>query len=682
MTRRLALVIGNSEYQDAQLARLVTPAADAGDLAAVLRAAEIGGFDEVVALVNSSAPAVRRAIARLFADKKPDDLLLLYFSGHGVRDDRGLLYLAVQDTEHDLLNATAIPAAFITEEMDRSRSRRQVLILDCCHSGAFAHGAKGTPGLSVGTGAAFEGTGYGRVILTATDSTQYAWEGDQLIGSAENSVFTQCLLEGLHSGRADLDGDGNITLDELYDFVYEQVVSRTPKQTPRKFAYNQQGDVVVARNPKPAITPAELPPELRQALESPFSSVREGALRELERLVQGSRRGLVLAALEALKRLTQDDSRRLSAAAEAILADYAHSQRLPAEQQRQALEAAEPDRPARLETERLAAQRAEEARRAAERAAAEQAARERAERDRLAQERVAAEQAAQVKAEAEQKAIAERAAQDRRAAERRAQQEQLARQQHEAQLAAQARLEAEQTAAAGRAAREQAAHPVLAMPGPAGQAGRPAASAQPDDHGRPAAPNLALAVVLPTALVAIGYGLGWKLAHDVAIIIAGEDKSAVLKIVADAVNWTLGDVVGGAALGLLLRFFSRTRSWLAVLGLIIIWGSMAAAAWGFRQVANPLIGEEASVWIALTGLGLVDGLLLVALLRAGGNRMTGLQWLALPVGWSVALAAAILVNSASGWSADPWLLGLIGGAIGSAVTFWALAQPSTARPAS
>jgi uncharacterized caspase-like protein len=74
--------------------------------------------------------------------------------------------------------------------MDRSFSKSQVLVLDCCHSGAFAHGTKAAQGVSVGTAEAFEGTGLGRVILTATDSTQYAWDGDEIIGDAPNSLFT------------------------------------------------------------------------------------------------------------------------------------------------------------------------------------------------------------------------------------------------------------------------------------------------------------------------------------------------------------------------------------------------------------------------------------------------------------------------------------------------------------
>ena len=251
MSRKIALIIGNSEYDDQSLARLITPSEDVNDLVTALKSPDIGGFDEVVPLVNEAATFVRKSIARLFKEKSPDDLLLLYFSGHGVLDDQGQLYLAVKDTERDLLSGTAIPASFITGEMDRSRSKRQVLILDCCHSGAFARGTKGVPGASVGIASAFEGTGYGRVVLTASDATQYAWEGDQVIGQAENSVFTHYVIQGLQTGEADIDADGRITLDELYDYVYGQVVTKTPKQTPGKWSYKQQGDLVIARNPRP-----------------------------------------------------------------------------------------------------------------------------------------------------------------------------------------------------------------------------------------------------------------------------------------------------------------------------------------------------------------------------------------------------------------------------------------------
>jgi hypothetical protein len=249
MGRKLALIVGNSQYEDAGLARLSAPDADVHALAGVLRDSTIGAFDEVESVVDASFAHTRRAIARFFDGRKRDDLLLLYFSGHGVRDEYGHLHLAVRDTERSVLAATAIEASFITECMDRSASKRLVLVLDCCHSGAFSYGSKSAQGASVGTAVAFEGTGRGRVVLTATDATQYAWEGDTAIGAAQPSVFTRHVTEGLRTGAADLDGDGIITIDELYDYVYDQVLNDTAKQTPGKWAFGQQGDIVIARNP-------------------------------------------------------------------------------------------------------------------------------------------------------------------------------------------------------------------------------------------------------------------------------------------------------------------------------------------------------------------------------------------------------------------------------------------------
>jgi uncharacterized caspase-like protein len=213
---RLALIIGNSKHEDKELSRLVAPEVDVDKLTDVLRNPQIGGFDTVKTLINESVSTVLEEIARFYSKKKHDDLLLLYFSGHGLLDENGRLFLALNDTKREVLRGTAVSAAFITDEMNNCRSRRQVLILDCCHSGAFSRGSKGV-GADVGTAAAFEGTGYGRVVLTATDSTQYAWEGDQVIGQAESSLFTHYIIQGLQSGVADSNQDGAITLSEIYN---------------------------------------------------------------------------------------------------------------------------------------------------------------------------------------------------------------------------------------------------------------------------------------------------------------------------------------------------------------------------------------------------------------------------------------------------------------------------------
>jgi uncharacterized caspase-like protein len=326
---KYALVIANNQYSDPGLAQLSAPGQDAEDLARVLRSKEIGAFEEVKVLLNQPEPVVREAIDGFFTLKKSDDLLLLYFSGHGVRDEQGALYLAVTNTNRDRLRSTGIKSDFIRESMDQSRSRRQVLILDCCNSGAYAQGSKAAVGVTIGTRTAFEGTGYGRVILTATDATQFAWEGDKVIGKKEtsNSLFTHFLVKGLE-GEADQDGDGKITVDELYDYAYEQIVSRTPAQTPGKWSYKQQGEIILRQTAVEEIKPAALPSDLVTALESSYPSFREAAVRQLEELLRGKNAGLAISARAALERLAStDDSRRVADLASQALEPYRRNER-------------------------------------------------------------------------------------------------------------------------------------------------------------------------------------------------------------------------------------------------------------------------------------------------------------------------------------------------------------------
>lgn len=250
--KRQALIIANSDYSDSKLSKLSAPQIDAESLKAVLDDTTVGFFDDVQVVTNGNSQQVREEIERFFSGKKRDDTLLLYFSGHGVLDPNGRLYLAATNTNTQRLRSTGVSAQFISESMDASRSKRQILILDCCHSGAFARNSKAATDRTVGTGPAFKGDGTGRVILTATDSTQHAWEGDNLIEGDGGSRFTHFLIEGLQTGNADRQQKGHITIDDLYEYVYEQVKTNSPDakpQTPQRWGYSRVGDLLIAKNP-------------------------------------------------------------------------------------------------------------------------------------------------------------------------------------------------------------------------------------------------------------------------------------------------------------------------------------------------------------------------------------------------------------------------------------------------
>ncbi|MFF0010794.1 caspase family protein [Streptomyces sp. NPDC005374] len=311
MGRRLALLVATYDYQDTELRQLTGPAHDAEALAAVLRDPDIAGF-EVTTLVNRPHHAVGEAIGDFYRNLHSDDLTLLYFTGHGLKDDEGRLYLAMTNTRRDSLLFTALGAEQIDRVMEDCVSRQKVLILDCCYSGAFPAGRISKADTSVHALERFQGRG--RTVLTASDATSYSFEGDRAHGRAVQSVFTRYLVEGLRDGSADLDGDGDITLDELYSYVHDRVVDEMPQQRPKK-QDNVEGRTVIARNVN-----WTLPGYLRNAIESPLAKDRLGAVEGLGHLHRIGNEHVRETVLEELRRLADDDSRQVSATAAQRLA--------------------------------------------------------------------------------------------------------------------------------------------------------------------------------------------------------------------------------------------------------------------------------------------------------------------------------------------------------------------------
>lgn len=263
---RDALLIATGRYASPTLRTLRSPVQDVSGLAAVLGDPAIGGF-RVRTVTDAPSYQVTRALEEFFRGRGRDDTLLLHLSCHGIKDDDGRLYFAAEDTDKDLPASTAVSAAFVQAQMERCRARSIVVLLDCCYSGAFLAGAKGDDSVHVRE----ELAGHGRVVLTATSRTEYAWEGDRLESlDPQLSRFTGALVTGLRSGAADLDRDGRITVTELYDYVYEEVRRGGVRQTPRMWA-DVEYQVVIARvPPRPAPQPPPGPPPEPPPAEPPW----------------------------------------------------------------------------------------------------------------------------------------------------------------------------------------------------------------------------------------------------------------------------------------------------------------------------------------------------------------------------------------------------------------------------
>lgn len=241
---KIALLVGVSEYQ-VGLTPLHGAVKDIEAMQRVLQDAEMGGFDQVIALLNPEPLSMQEAIETLFSGRNKNDLVLLFFSGHGVKDDGGRLYFATRLTrkneEGALVKATAVPASFVQDIMSNSRCKRQVVILDCCFSGAFAMGMTAKDDSTVDIQAQLGGEG--RAILTSSTATQYSFE----LQESSLSIYTRYVVEGIETGAADTDGDGVISINELHDYARKKVQEATPAMNPKIYAVEEGFKIRLAK---------------------------------------------------------------------------------------------------------------------------------------------------------------------------------------------------------------------------------------------------------------------------------------------------------------------------------------------------------------------------------------------------------------------------------------------------
>ena len=241
MSKKVALLIGVSEYGEG-IPSLSAPLNDVEAMKRVLENPKMGGFDEVTPLTNPDPTAMRLAVQQIFAHLGKDDLVLLFFSGHGITDDNNRLYLATKGTSKDFYKATSVPASFLQDVSLESYAKRQVIVLDCCYSGAFAEGWQAK---TVGIDLEKELGAEGRVVLTSSTATQTSFqqEGEEL------SLYTQYLIEGIETGAADKDGNGKIYARELHDYAKAKVKEVKPKQKPEIIIDKEGFNILLSQAP-------------------------------------------------------------------------------------------------------------------------------------------------------------------------------------------------------------------------------------------------------------------------------------------------------------------------------------------------------------------------------------------------------------------------------------------------
>ena len=241
---KVALLIGVSSYNsDKSLSQLPAAEQDVEAMERVLLNPLLGGFERshLKKLINPNAELMRKTIDELFLDRKENDFILFYFSGHGLKDEDDILYFATANTQTKLLRSTAVESSFVNKIMKSSGSEKQVIILDCCFSGAYCLNAKG-PELSVDI--ENELSSKGRAVLASSTTYGFSFSFNE----SEPSIYTRYLVEGIETGAADTDRDGWISVDELHEYVKQKVPAEAQME-PEIYVDKQGYKIFIAKAP-------------------------------------------------------------------------------------------------------------------------------------------------------------------------------------------------------------------------------------------------------------------------------------------------------------------------------------------------------------------------------------------------------------------------------------------------
>jgi regulation of enolase protein 1 (concanavalin A-like superfamily) len=246
---KYALLVGVSNYDT--LPALPGATRDIKEISKILQDSSLGGFlsENITLLEDPDRTKIEDEIYELFDDRKKDDLVLFYFAGHGLLNHLGEFYLAARHTcrkRGKLKDITAISAKYLQEKMGQSLSEQQVIILDCCFSGAFS---KGMSVRSTGK-INFEVLGgKGRAVLASSTSTQYSFEHQ----SSGLGVYTHYFVEGIKTGTADGNKDGWISVNEIHEYVSSRVKEHCvekgidPPMRPEIYASREGYKIIVAK---------------------------------------------------------------------------------------------------------------------------------------------------------------------------------------------------------------------------------------------------------------------------------------------------------------------------------------------------------------------------------------------------------------------------------------------------
>ncbi len=237
-----ALVIGNNRY--AKIRSLETAQNDAQVVGKLLR--EQYGF-QVTTLMDATRQQIMEALYKMRAELSEKDNLLVYYAGHGVRDDQtGRGYWLPVDADPDL-PTNWVPTTDLTDVIKAMRARHIMVVADSCYSGTLVRSV--TAGMRSAKDADI--SAWVRRILEKRSRTVMSSGGLEPVmdgGGGGHSVFAKAFIDALRENPDVIDGQG------LFASIRRPIVlnsDQTPEYSDIRQAGHDGGDFLfVKRTPK------------------------------------------------------------------------------------------------------------------------------------------------------------------------------------------------------------------------------------------------------------------------------------------------------------------------------------------------------------------------------------------------------------------------------------------------
>lgn len=255
--RRLALVVGNSDYESVQPLKNATQ-----DANAIADALERLGF-EVTTLENVDRDDFQSAVERFSTEAEGAEATLFYFAGHGFQLN-GANYLVPSDAalqSREAIEQQTLRLDWVISQL-QARNRQTLVFLDACRNNPLPPSVRGEAHLD---GLAQIETGSGTFVAFATQPGNVTYDGD-----GDNGYFADALLEHI--------SEPGISISDMMIRVRNSVEEMTlHRQTPwdqsslrSQFYFSPQGEGGAALTDEDRELLLSLDPELRKKFELRF----------------------------------------------------------------------------------------------------------------------------------------------------------------------------------------------------------------------------------------------------------------------------------------------------------------------------------------------------------------------------------------------------------------------------